>query len=381
MHDIRPSQLDANKAANQPPPPQPAPSPLDSDKLLPSGLSLGSPKSGKRWKWLVAMGGVLALIVIGIVAGLYWYNAALQPMSTGDGRTRVVIAPGATAESIGHQLEEAGVVQSSLAFNIYARLHGQLASLKAGNYYLSASQSVPDIVNWLVEGKVDTYRITILPGKTLAGIKADLVKNGFSESDFEAALKTHYKHPLLADKPADVNLEGYILPDTYEVTSETTVSALFIKTFDTFYQRIQAKGLPQALAARGFNLHQAITLASLLQKEATTLADRRQTAQVFEDRLKLDMPLESDVTFMYAAGLLGVEPSTTIDSPYNTRRYKGLPPGAIASVTLDTLEAVADPAPGDYLYFVAGDDGTVHYSKTREEHEEKVRLYCTKLCQ
>jgi UPF0755 protein len=233
----------------------------------------------------------------------------------------------------------------------------------------------------IVAGKVDTFNVTILPGKTLADIKQLLIRDGFVARDIDAAFAQQYSSPLLASKPAGVNLEGYIFPDTYQITSETTVPELLEQTFSTFYSRLQAAGLPQALVAKGFTLHQAITLASIIEQEASNSADRRQIAQVFEKRLASDMVLGSDVTFIYAAKQLGVAPSPTLDSPYNTRITKGLPPGAIGNFGLDAIAAVANPAPGDYLYFVAGDDGTVHYANTEAEHEANVAKYCSKLCQ
>lgn len=336
-------------------------------------------RSKKRLIWGVIITLLLALIGAAAV-GLWWYNDALLPRSTSESRINITVAPGSTLEQTADLLQQNGAIKSSLAFQLYARQHSK-TSIKAGMYLILPTQRPADVLEMLVEGRTDTYNLTILPGKTLKGIKDTLVKDGFDAAAIDAAYAKTYDHPLLASKPAGVSLEGYIFPETYNITSDTTPEQLFVRTFDEFYKRIQAKGVEAALRARGFTLHQGITLASIAQKEVSNEMERRQVAQVFERRLEIGMPLGSDVTFMYAAELLDVEPSVNLDSPYNTRRYGGLPPGAIANFNFSALEAVANPATGDYLYFVSGDDGVTHFSRTVEEHNQNVARYCTKLCQ
>lgn len=323
---------------------------------------------------------LLALLGAGLAYAAYWYNDSLQPRSSADSRIRVSIEQGATAETIGKELEEKGVIKSGLAFQLYVKQAGKRDTLQAGNYLFSPTQSVKEIVEWLVEGKVDSYNLTILPGKSLMEIKDKLVKDGFEAAAIDTAFKKTYNHPLLKDKPTGVNLEGYIFPETYQITSETTVEQLLVKTFDEFYQRVKTENVAPALASRGLNLHQAFTLASLVQLEVPNDSDRRQVAQVFEKRLKDSMPLGSDVSFIYAAKLTGQPISVDIDSPYNTRKYKGLPPGAVANFNFSALKAVSDPAAGDFLYFVSGDDGVTHFSRTFEEHQKNIEQYCTELC-
>ena len=351
------------------------------EPLLTEHSQSASKKSRLKW-WIIGGVATLAVLAAGLTAGVFWwYNDALQPLSSSQERIRIVIEPGATPDQIAQELQEKGVIKSSYAFGILVKQENARDKLQAGTYLLSPSQSVREVLSWLVEGKVDTFNVTILPGLTLAEIKEYLVADGFTAQEIDAAYAVTYDHPLLADKPADVNLEGYIYPDTYQISSETTAQDLLIRSFDEFYALIQKEDLQSTLAARGFNLHQGITLASIIGKEVNTASDKRQVAQVFEKRLDEGIELGSDVTFMYAAELTGQQPTPSLNSPYNTRLYKELPPGAIANFTIDNLEAVANPAPGDYLYFVAGDDGTTYFSKTEAEHEANVERYCTKLCQ
>lgn len=336
--------------------------------------------SRKKW-WILGVLGLLVLVLVSaVVAGFAWYNTALQPRSSEAQRIRITIETGATPEQIADELEAKQVVKSSLAFQLLLRETGERDKLKAGTYLLSPDQSARDILAWLVGGKVDTFNVTIVPGLTLSEIKDNLIKDGFAAADINAAFTKEYDHPLLAYKPKDVSLDGYIYPETYQISSATTVEELLRHTFDEFYAQIEAKELKAKLSTRGFNLHQGITLASITQMETANATDQRQVAQVFEKRLQEGMQLGSDVTFMYAGELLGEPGTITIDSPYNTRRYAGLPPGAIANFNISALVAVAEPAAGDYLYFVAGDDGVTHFARTDAEHQANINRYCTKLC-
>ncbi|HKX24390.1 MAG TPA: endolytic transglycosylase MltG [Candidatus Saccharimonadales bacterium] len=353
---------------------------LEAGHKTPLILAKNPPKSRKKWWILGILGALLLVIVAAIIAGFAWYNDALLPRSSEDRRIRIVIEQGATPEQIADELEQKEVIKSSFAFQLLMRQSGDRDKLQAGVFLFTPKQPAREILTWLVEGKVDTFNVTILPGQTLVGIKKNLIKDGFAEADIDAAFTKKYDHALLASKPDGVNLDGYIYPDTYQISSDTTAEQLLVRTFDEFYAKIQEKGLQPQLAAKGFNLHQGITLASIIQRETSTYSDQRQVAQVFEKRLKDGMQLGSDVTFMYAAELLGQQEAINIDSPYNTRRYTGLPPGAIANFNITALTAVADPAPGDYLFFVAGDDGTTYFARTEAEHQSNIDRYCTKLC-
>lgn len=353
---------------------------LQSGKKMPLIPATNPKRSRLKW-WIMGIVAVFIVLAITAVIGwFWWYNDALQPRSGTNQRIRVVVEQGSTPDQIAQELQDKGVIKNGFAFQLLVKQSGDRNKLQAGTYLFSPTQSAKEVLEWLVEGKVDTFNVTILPGQTLADIKQKLVKDGFIAADVDAAFAKKYDSPLLASKPDSVNLEGYIYPETYQINSSTTVEQLLTRTFTEFYSQIQAKGLQAELSAKGFNLHQGITLASIVGKEASHVSDRRQVAQVFEKRLTQGMELGSDVTFMYAAQVTGQTASPDLDSPYNTRKYKGLPPGAIANFTFDALQAVAEPASGNYLYFVAGDDGTVHFATTEAEHEQNIKQYCTKLC-
>jgi UPF0755 protein len=132
--------------------------------------------------------------------------------------------------------------------------------------------------------------------------------------------------------------------------------------------------------AQGLTVFQGVTLASIVAQESGNPSDQPTIAQVFLSRLRQGMDLQSDVTADYAADTAGVARSVSIDSPYNTYLHSGLPPGPISNVTASALSAVAHPSNTSYLYFIAGDDGKVHYSVTEAEHEQQIQQFCTKSC-
>ncbi len=337
-------------------------------------------RSGKKLAlWIV--GGVIALILIAVTSAFVWYKSALSPVDpTNSTRVRVEIETGSTPSMIAKTLEDKKLIRSQFAFDIYTRLTKTRDTLQAGTYSLAPSESVETIVTHLVSGNVDHFNLTFLPGATLAENSAKLVKAGYTVEEVNTALKKTYDHPLFADKPVSADLEGYIYGETYNFDSSATVEQILTKTFDEYYKVIQDNHLVDGFKAHGLSLYQGITLASIIQREVPTQGDQKQVAQVFYSRLGMNMPLGSDVTYQYAAKKLGVEPSPNLDSPYNTRRYPGLPPGPIATPGAGALLAVANPAAGDYLYFLSGDDDITYFARTNEEHEANIRDHCKIKC-
>ncbi len=338
----------------------------------------------KGWRQLILrwVGALTLVLGAALVSGYFWYHSTLTPVDThSTNKVRFEVEEGETTSRVSQKLQQAGLIRSSVGFRFYLKFNRPDATLQTGRYALSRSYSVEKIVAHLQSGKTDLFFVTILPGATLEGITAQLQKYGYSQTEIKQALSSKYPSPLLTDKPVSADLEGYIFPETYQIGSGDTLSVLFQRDFETLHARLQKDGLIEAFKVRGLNLHQALTLASIIQQEADRPEDQRQVAQVFYKRLAMNMKLESDVTFLYAAKKLDVTPTIDLDSPYNTRRYPGLPPGPISNMNYSALQAVAVPASGDYLYFVAGDDGTVYFARTFEEHEANIKSYCHKLCE
>lgn len=357
----------------------PAPESTSVDTNTPTGLALGTKKKSRKWLWVAIPVAVIGLLIAMGIAAWGWYSDALKPKTNDETPVTLEVQSGASIEQVAEELEQKGVIKSSLAFSIYMKL-GDKNVIKTGNYLFAPNQPVEEIVTWLNEGRVSTRRVTILPGQTLKQIKGTLVKDGYTQEAVDAAFAKTYNHPVLEGKPASATLEGYIYPETYFVTLNSSPEELITRSLDEFQKAIQNNGLKEKLSARGFNLYEGITLASIIAKEVTNPDDQKQVSQVFQTRLERGINLGSDVTYHYAADMLGVERAVNIDSPYNTRIHTGLPPGPIGNFNLPALVAVATPAQGDYLFFVAGDDGVTYYSKTLQEHEENIRNHCQKLC-
>jgi UPF0755 protein len=370
---------------------QPLPPALDqptqhaAGMALPPATQIDTPLNPERPKrrWIkrlfIVFTVIFVLVAAAGVAGFFWYKDAMNAKSGSEERIKVQVEQGAAAGDVAAMLEQKGVVKSALALQIYMRTHNK-GDIKAGQYMFSPNQTPFEIVEWLIEGKVDTFKLTILPGKALSEIKKSLQDYGYTADAIDAAFGAKYEHPLLADKPAGTTLEGYSFPDTYQVSAGTPLEQVITQSFDLFEQKIKQDNLKSVLSSKGFNMYQAITLASIIELEVHGEQDQRQVSQVFQLRLQQGAPLGSDVTYKYGAALLGVEPTAQLDSPYNTRIRTGLPPGPIANFNIGALKAVASPAPGDYLYFVSGDDGINRFSRTFQEHEQNIRQYCQKLC-
>lgn len=351
-------------------------------KTEPADQGLPTLKKKKRsWlKWVLI--GTILFVFIGLVAAYTTYQQLLLPKSTSsEEKMRVVITPGENSATIGEVLEKRKVIKSSAAFQVYAQLSGAKHQLQAGTYILSPAESTPQITKQLEQGKTDVFNVTIYPGQTLKEVAKSLRKQGFTKEEVDEALSADYDHPLLKDKPANISLEGYVFPETYQLGGSDTLKSLITRSMDELYTNIQKNNLVDKLKKQGLTLQQGITLASIIQKEVVSEEDEKQVAQIFLKRLKEDMRLDADSTSVFAAKQLGKSPSVYIESPYNTRLNEGLPPGPIGNFNFAALDAVANPASGDYLYFVSGDDGTTHYARTLEEHEKNTRKYCKKNCE
>lgn len=356
----------------------PAPTPIA--HATPAPLKVGKSKSN-AWKWLLGIFGTIIFLILLVIGAAYiWYTQQLSSPTPGSQETvRLNVANGSTASDVASQLADKQVIKNEIAFEIYYRLH-QSTGLKAGVYVLHKGMSVTEIVEHLESGKPDEFTLTFLPGGTLADARKVLQAAGYSPEQITTAFAKTYTHPLFAGKPAGTDLEGYIYGDTYNFYTGASLDDVFAKVFDHMYDVVKANNLQQAYASQGMSLYQGITFASIVQAEVARKDDMAMVSQVFHTRLDEGVALGSDVTFIYGARKLGVAPSVNLDSPYNTRTHKGLPPGPVSNPGETALIAGAKPASTDYLFFVAGDDGKTYFSKTNEEHEAATRAHCNKNC-
>lgn len=345
-----------------------------------TGIQLKNDRLKRKKRLLFAGLGLLGLVIILIAGGFIWYQTQLRPVgSSKDAAIKVTIEQGSSPKGIAAQLEAQKVIRNADVFFLYTRLTGTQDKLQAGTYRLSPGETTPQIVRHLVDGTVDTFSIQFLPGATLAQNREVLIKAGYSAKEVDAGLSGTYSSPLFDTKPSGGDLEGYIYGETYNFSSNVTVGDILERTFAQYAKVIKENDFVAKFKAHGLTLYQGITLASIIQREAVK-GSEAQIAQVFYSRLAADMPLGSDVTYQYIADKMGVQRDTNLDSPYNTRIHTGLPPGPISAPGLAALQAVADPAPGDYLFFLSGDDNVTYYAHTLSEHEANIKAHCQVKC-
>lgn len=349
------------------------------------GKTVKSNRQNKRILAVIA-GLLVVLLIASAVVVRKTYQDNLLPVGGSTAGETFTVEPGSSVAIIADTLKAKGLVRSDWAFEWYVRNKGLNDDIKAGTYLLNPSMSVSDIVNVLIEGRIATDLVTILPGQRLDQVKAGLVKAGFDAAAIDQALDpAQYKdHPALSDKPADATLEGYLYPESFQKTADTKVADIISLSLDEMALHLTPE-VRQAFSKQGLTLHQGVTLASIVLQEVgqNSSEDQPQVAQVFLKRYKIGMQLGSDVTAFYAAAVNGKDKNVVgvgFDSPYNTRLHSGLPPGPIGNVTDSAIKAVAFPAQTDWLYFVAGDDGNTYFSKTLAEHEALTAQHCTKLC-
>lgn len=283
---------------------------------------------------------------------------------------------GSTMKSISRELERSRIISSGLLFALYARLQGADARIKAGSYRFSDAMPPAEILRKLVAGEVYELRFSVPEGYSVYQIAELLQGRGiFNRKSF---LRQCFSRPLLDELGIDAgSVEGYLYPATYTIrpnSDEADLIREMVARFRATYDERFAAGSARA----GLRRDQVLTLASMIEKEAVVPEERPVIASVFLNRLKKNMPLQSDPTAVYGVRAFAGKVSKQDilrDTPYNTYRIKGLPPGPIGNPGDAAIEAVLLPAPTRYLYFVARKDGSHHFSTTLEEHNRAVRTY------
>ena len=305
------------------------------------------------------------LVVFAITTIVVWFYINVQPVSDDKSFSNFVITKGASASQIGNKLKSSGLIKSALVFKIYIQFTGQSGKLQSGQFRLSPSFSLFQNINALFNGPVEIW-VTIPEGlrreEVAAKFAATLGKDSTFVNDFLQASKEK---------------EGYLFPDTYLFPLDVTASAVVKKMTDTF----DAKTLGLAPQVSNLTFSEVVTLASLLERETKTDAERPIVAGILINRINAGMPLQVDASVQYAVGtskdwwpILSLA-DLKINSAYNTYKYAGLPPAAIANPGLSSLKAAFNPAKTDYLYYIHDSTGLIHYAKTLAEHNINIAKY------
>jgi UPF0755 protein len=327
-------------------------------------------KGGRRTGSGMA-GILLFLLVVAAAAGGAWL--VLSPYGPTSG-TLVTIPSGSSATAIARKLEASGIIRTRYAFDL-VRVWRH-TRLQAGTYRFDHPMPVTDVYSQIAHGEVYTKALTVPEGANIFDIAARVEQSGLGTrtSFLEAARQT----ALIADlDPKATSLEGYLFPDTYRFSPTVTATQIVAAMVHRFRQAAAQLGLDQ-------NVHQVVTIASLVERETAVDAERPLVASVFENRLEKKMPLKTDPSVIYGLELTGQWRGTiyasdlTRNTPYNTYLHPGLPPGPVANPGIPSLRAAMDPARTNYLYFVAASinaQGHSLFAATLDEHNKNVAEY------
>ena len=291
----------------------------------------------------------------------------------------VTIEPGSSSRAIGARLVSAGIVRDDATFRAALWRSGRARSLQAGEYRFDAPMSPVAVVEKIARGDVYTRRITFPEGLNIHEMARlyEQQKLGPAREFLDAARDVSAIQDL---DPAAKDLEGYLFPETYSLKRDAGAAGL-VQTMVARFRQQFTPAMQQAAEQHGLTVREAVTLASLVEKETAVASERPVVAAVYVNRLKLGMGMQADPTVIYALQRAGRyngnlrREDLAFDSPYNTYKYSGLPPGPIASPGLASLKAAVAPADAPYLYFVSRNDGSHVFARTLAEHNENVRLY------
>lgn len=344
----------------------------------------------RRFPWVaVIMLVCIAVVVLAVTQiGRNW----LVPANANDTQiVEVEIPEGTPVSTMGDILEEQGLIRSSSAFSLLVRVQGAAANLQAGVHDLSPSMTMPEIVAALQEGAEEAgmLKVTVNEGLTvdqIAEVVADSTSysaedflNLMSNQEFLAQLVQQY--PILTDSYNNPNvryvLEGYLFPATYDVAQGETLESLVAQMVDKTNEVLSK--YQADIDASSYSLQDIMSIASLVEKEGQTTEDRKLIAGVFYNRLEQGMPIQSDISVLYALGThkeMVTYDDLEVDSPYNLYTNAGLPPGPMNSPSEDAIAAALEPTDNDYLYFYANlKTGEVFYTDDYEQHQAWAQEY------
>lgn len=322
---------------------------------------------------------VLAVVLIAAAATFYIWRGVALPYQGFQGEQFVTVKAGDSVGAIARALAGAGVVRDARSFQIAARIKGAEKRLQVGEYRFDRAATAFTIVDRLARGDVFARPITFPEGRTAQEMALIYAERGFGAAeDFVAAWRD--PSPARAFDPAARDLEGYLFPSTYRLPRTTTAAALVQLMVQSFEKALDA-GLRQAGASRGMSVREIVTMASLVEEEAQRPDERPLISAVYHNRLKIGMGLQCDATVIYAMQRAGrwngniTRADLAMDSPYNTYKYRGLPPGPIANPGRASLEAAVAPADVPYLYYVSRNDGSHAFATTLDEHNRNVEEF------
>lgn len=305
---------------------------------------------------------VITLITaIILVSGFLIYQGTYLPIDSDSEETiTFLVKKGEGAKEIALNLKDQGLIRYGSFFRAYVLIYDQADKLKAGEYELSFSMNIPEITNKLVFGDRIKKIITIIEGWNLKDVEKYLKEQGIN-----------------LEQGLTPGLEGYLFPDTYEISPEDGINEIIKIMLDNFEKKITPE-LKEKIQSQEKTISQIITMASLIEKEVRTPEDKKIISGILWKRIKAGMPLQVDATVTYITGKKSIEilkEELEIDSPYNTYKYKGLPLGPICNPGLESILAAIYPQESEYWFYLSTPAGETIFSKTLKEHNAAKAKY------
>lgn len=325
-------------------------------------------------KYIFAL--LFIFLILTPIAANQYYKYQLRPVSQSTENKIFIIKPGQPLTQIAQNLQKAGLIKNALMFRFYVEQSGIAKTIQAGDFRIAPSMSAKDIAQQLTHGAIDVW-ITFPEGRRVEEM-AQIIEN---------SLKTQGNDEYSFDKNEFIKTakEGHMFPDTYLIAKDATAKDIVERLENTFDQKVDKKTLLSGIK-NNLTQDQVIVLASIVEREAKTNEERPIIAGILINRLKIGMPLQDDPTVRYAIGYdsssnswwnppVNQDDIANTKSFYNTYLHTGLPPAPICNPGIDSIEAAANPTETDYMYFLEGSDGKIHYAKTGEEHQQNVQKY------
>ncbi|HLA77468.1 MAG TPA: endolytic transglycosylase MltG [Vicinamibacteria bacterium] len=339
------------------------------------------PKPARRRPRTFPFRTLLLLGLLLLLGGAYavWYHDTRLPLrGPEEPPLTLVVEPGATTLEVGRSLHAMGLVRHPEVFHLLVLERRASGKIRAGEYVLEGPLSLEDVLGKLLAGTVVRQAVTFPEGTDLGAMAEIAAAQGIPAPAFREAAR---EVSLIVDLDAEAtDLEGYLFPDTYDITRRPDAAQALVRRMVARFRQVMVPERDR-LAASGRSLREVVTLASLVERETALASERPRVAAVFLNRLQKKMPLQTDPTVIYAMKRAGRwdgnirKKDLELDSPYNTYRYAGLPPGPIASPGREALRAVLAPASVQDLYFVSRNDGSHQFSETLTQHERAVDRY------
>ncbi|CCQ91793.1 Aminodeoxychorismate lyase [Nitrospina gracilis 3/211] len=320
----------------------------------------------------------LFLVLTGVFGFSFWlYSYSTSPLSAAADSRIVDISRGMTLKQVSHHLNEEQFIDNPTGFVLFAYLQGKQNQVRAGEYRLSGAMPPKQILETITSGQSVLHTLTVPEGYRILEIAGLVEQAGLGSR--ERFLEETRNAELIGKVGAPAkNLEGYLFPETYKFPRNAGEKRIVETMVQTFQEKVNLVEAARKAEHMNLTLHEIVTLASIIEKETGAPSERKIISSVFHNRLKRNMRLQTDPTVIYAlADFDGNirKKDLSVESPYNTYLYPGLPPGPIASPGLDSIEAALNPAATKFLYFVSRQDGTHKFSTNLDDHNRAVVKY------